>query len=162
MPWAVVMAKPNCEGMAVVNLQRQGYDVYFPRFRFLSPKKTVVIKPLFPRYLFVSFEKVWYSIRGTRGVSHVLIADEGPATVPATVIDALRAREDLEGFIQLGKRTPIEKFDRGQSVKATEGPLVGLPLIYEGMTAKDRVKVLVEILGRKTLVTVKENSLVAA
>lgn len=160
--WAVVMAKPNCEALAVVNLNRQGYVCYFPRFRERKPDKTVLIRPLFPRYLFVLFDQVWYSMRGTRGVSHVLMGEDGPAVIHPSVIDSLKEREDNEGFIHLGKRTSEEKFERGQSVKTLEGPLVGLPLIYEGMPARERVRVLVDILGRKTVVTVKESSLVAA
>lgn len=156
------MAKPNCEAIAALNLERQGYICYFPRFRHKKPDKTVLIKPLFPRYLFVLFDNVWYSMRGTRGVSHVLMGDEGPATIHESVINSLKEREDPEGYIQLGKRECEERFDRNQPVKTLDGPLVGLPLIYEGMASKDRVKVLVDILGRKTVVTVKENSLVAA
>lgn len=160
--WAIVLSKPNCEAIAIENLRRQGYGYYWPRFRQLKPDKTFAVKPLFPRYLFVSFDKLWYSIRGTRGVSHVLLGNDGPALVRQAIIDELRSREDKKGFVQLSKELPEDKFAKGQQVKTTEGPLLGLPLIYEGMSSHDRVKVLAEILGRKVVVTVSEKSLVAA
>ena len=158
--WAVIVAKPNSEQIALVNLRRQGYECYFPRFRERKPNKIVVIKPLFPRYLFAHIVDAWYSIKGTRGVSSILLADEGPAFVPQQVIENIRAREDPEGFILMGSEHREEKFKLGQQVKALEGPLAGLSLIYDGMSGQDRVKVLAELLGRKVSVTVKESGLV--
>lgn len=160
--WAVVISKPNSEAIAVANLQRQGFVSYFPRYRYQKPNKPLIIKPLFPRYLFVFVDKFWYSIKGTRGVTNILLAEEGPSVVPASIIEAIKGREDAEGFVVVGREIRQEKFIKGQAVRATEGPFAGLSLIYEGMSAQDRVKVLVEILGRQVPATVSESKLVAA
>ena len=55
-----------------------------------------------------------------------------------------------------------EKFSKGQPVKATEGPFTGIAMIYEGMSANARVKVLAELLGRQVPIVVNESVLVAA
>lgn len=161
MPWAVVMTKPNCEAMAEENLKQQGYVVYCPRFKTQGKGLIILKRPLFPRYIFASVEKVWYSIRSTRGVSHLLMSDSGPATIPASEIEAMRSKEDADGFIVLGKEKYNERFNKGDPVTATEGPLTGLDLIYDGMTAHERVKVLANLLGRQVPVIIEDKVLVA-
>lgn len=155
------MTKPNCEAIAVENLLQQGYGCYFPRFKALDRTNSVVKKPLFPRYIFALIDTIWYSIRGTRGVSHLLMGDKGPAVVPARVIEAIKAKEDPEGFIILGNKPLVEKFAKGEHVKAMEGPLAGVELIYQGMKAHERVSVLASLLGREVQVTIEEKLLVA-
>lgn len=159
--WVVVMSKPNCEAMAVENLKQQGYGCYFPRFKAAGRGNVILKKPLFPRYLFASIDKVWYSIRGTRGVSHLLMSDNGPAIIPDSAIEAMRAKEDSDGFIVLGKDKSPERFHKGDPVKATEGPLTGLDLIYDGMSSHERVKVLATLLGRQVPVIIEERVLVS-
>ena len=88
------------------------------------------------------------------------MGDNGPATIPEGMIDALKAKEDDDGFIILGKKTTPERFNKGDSVKATEGPFTGIDLIYEGMAANERVKVLASLLGRQVHVTIEEKLLV--
>ena len=157
------MTKPNCENIAVANLTQQGFDCYAPRFRELRPDKTTLIKPLFPRYIFTLIDSLWYCIRGTRGVSYLLMGDNGPAHVPVTAIEDIRAREDGEGFVMLRPKDEFtERFHHGDRVKAIDGPLADKLLIYEGMTGHDRVRVLVSMLGRQVPATINEKSLVAA
>lgn len=153
------MTKPNCEALASTNLARQGYEHYCPRFRVERPQKSALIRPLFPRYMFILIERTWYSIRGTRGISTVLMNEGGPQYLPDTIIESLRRREGSDGLVNL---TPPPRFLPGDAVKTPEGPLAGHLMIYEGMSAKDRVNVLIEMLGRKTRVEVPESELVAA
>ena len=160
MPWVVAMTRPNCEAMAVENLKQQGYGFYFPRYKALGRGNIILKKPLFPRYVFASIDKFWYSIRGTRGVSHLLMSDNGPAIIPASAIEAIRSKEDSDGFIVLSKKNSPEKFNKGDPVKATEGPFTGLDLIYEGMSSHDRVKVLAALLGQQVTVIIEEKVLV--
>lgn len=159
MAWAVCVSKPNHEAIAAVNLQRQGFDYYYPRFKSQKrPSDSPVIRPLFPRYLFVHIEDQWRSITGTRGISYVLLGEEGPLTVSDAIIKGIKGRE-VGGLYQL---IPPPRFQPGDVVKSTEGPLLGLPLIYEGMAGHERCKVLTELLGQKVKVTIEEKLLVAA
>ena len=161
MPWVVVMTKPNSEAIATENLLQQGYGCYCPRFKEIGRNNIVLKKPLFPRYVFASIDKFWYSIRGTRGVSQILMQNAGPAIIPASTIEAIRSKEDGEGFIVLSNNKSPERFSKGDPVKATEGPLTGLDLIYQGMSSHDRVKVLASLLGRQVPVIINQDILVA-
>jgi transcription antitermination factor NusG len=160
VPWTVAVTKPNHEAIAAVNLQRQGFIYYYPRFlKQLKPGIAPTARPLFPRYVFVFTERLWRSLSGTRGISYILMGEGGPQILPDSVVNSLKARENDKGFYQL---VAPPKFTPGCKVKAEAGPLSGLPLIYEGMTAQDRAKVLVEILGRFVPATLEEKLLVAA
>lgn len=159
MAYIVCVTKPNHEAIAAVNLRRQGFSYYYPRFMSRKPGVKGQIRPLFPRYIFVQQEQVWHSLNGTRGISSILMGERGPQLLSDSVVAAIKSREDKHGLFQL-EAPP--KFIQGSKVRATEGPLAGLPLIYEGMAAHDRVKVLSEILGRKVVTEIEEKILVAA
>ncbi len=153
------MTKPNSEAIASHNLLRQGFEPYWPRFLLKRPNKPPVIRPLFPRYMFVLIDQAWYSVKGTRGVSTVLLGDDGPCYLSADVIADLKGRENKAGLVQLA---PKPKFLNGTAVKTNSGPFAGHPMLYDGMIARDRVKVLVELMGRKVSIEIDEKTLLAA
>lgn len=159
MSWFVAMTKPNHEGIAAANLQRQGFHWYYPRYSHKKPGLAAVVRPLFPRYMFVKLETVWHSLRGTRGISYLLMGEHGPQLLPDTVIDTIQMREDKNGLYQL---IAPPRFAKGAKVKTQEGPLAGLLLFYEGMSTHDRVKVLADLLGRSCVVEIEERLLTAA
>lgn len=153
------MTKPNFEATAAEHLRRQGYEHYYPRHLLRLPNKKPVIRPLFPRYIFILIEQAWYSISGTRGISTILMGDTAPETLPAIVIETLKRRESKDGLVTL----PVPpKFTAGQAVKVKHGPLEGHLLVYEGMSTQDRVNVLFQAMGRACVVELPEKSLIAA
>lgn len=159
MAWIVARTKPNQEALASEHLTRQGYRPYCPRYQHKRPNKKTLIRPLFPRYIFVEIQDVWYSIRSTRGISSILSGDNGPQYVPEALVYGIMAREDKHGFIITDSR---DRFERGASVKTEQGPLAGLPLIYDGMTANERCAVLVAMMDRYVRVEMEVKPLVAA
>jgi|SRR5882672_9553956 len=160
MPWLVGVTKPNQEAVAAENLARQSYAHYYPRIAERKAAKQC-IKPLFPRYIFIDLKPAqdWYPIRNTRGMSYLLMREQGPQEIAGTEIQALFKRHDTKGLVCLPNPA---KFQPGVPVKTEAGPLVGLSLIYEGMTAHERCRVLTELLGQKVRVELDEKSLVAA
>lgn len=163
MSWLVVMTKPNHEMIAAKNLQQQGFCYYLPQIKVRNkPVGPWQIRPVFPRYIFVFLERTWRSLNGTRGVSYVLGDESGPYELPDSEIDRLKAREDKHGIIQL--ESPPE-FTPGQKLKIKDGllhPLEGRLLVFDGMCAHDRVRVLYEILGRYCPIELEKEPLVAA
>ena len=157
--WCVAMTKPGSEHIAKANLERQGYVTYLPRYRYAKPGQKTRVLSLFPRYIFVWVDQFWVSITGTVGVSRLLMADGKPATILTEIIENLKAKEDKRGFISL---TEKPKFEAGDKVKVADGVLSGYPMVVESMTGSERVKVLIEMLGRKVSVTLPEKTVVAA
>jgi len=162
--WYVVQTQIHAERKAAANLQRQGFDTYFPRFlkrRKLARRVEQVAAPLFPRYLFVSIDLTnqrWLAIQSTLGVSHLIRMGDAPAVVLPGVIEGFKQREDENGLIRL-VRQPL--FAPGDKVTVLEGPFQDCYGLYEGLRDGDRVAILLDLLGRKVRVSL-EPELVAA
>ena len=58
--WFAVYSRARAEATAQEHLRRQGYEVYLPRHlkrRRHARRTDFVLAPLFPRYLFVAFDR---------------------------------------------------------------------------------------------------------
>jgi transcriptional antiterminator RfaH len=163
--WYVAQTHPHAEAKATFHLQRQGFAVYGPRHlkqRRHARRVEKVTAPLFPGYLFVAIDLAtqrWLAIDSTTGVTRLVRDGERPAPVPLRVIDGLKAREDSDGFVQL-ERQP--RFSPGDKVRIAGGALIDCFGLYEGMNARERVSVLLELLGRKVRVTLASEIIEAA
>ncbi len=163
--WYVVQAQPNAERKAVVHLERQGFACYLPRYlkrRRHARRVDVVSAPLFPRYLFVEIDMAtqrWRSIHSTVGVSQLVCAGDVPTPVPEYVVASLKDREDAHGFIQLVRQP---SFRRGDKVRVRDGLFSDCLGLYDGMPDRDRVAVLLDLLGRKVRVLLDAEAVTAA
>src|SRR5689334_23097503 len=162
--WYVVQTQINGEAKAARNLLRQGFEVYLPRYlkrRSHARKIEKVAAPLFPRYMFVNIDiatQRWRSVQSTYGVSHLVLNGSDPAPVAGQVIHALKAREDEGGYVRLDQRP---KFTIGEKVRVLAGVFADNLGLFDGMADRDRVAILLELLGRKVRVSI-EADLVAA
>lgn len=163
--WYVVQTRPNAEEQAVGHLERQGFVPFLPRYlkrRRHARKTELVARPLFPNYLFVSMDVAaqrWRAVQSTVGVSRLVCRGDMPAAVPDGVVEGLLRRRDDGGFIPLVSR-PV--FAAGQPVRLTEGAFASLVGLYEGMTDRDRVTVLLDLLGRKVRINADADTIEAA
>lgn len=150
--WYVVQTKPRAEETALTHLRRQAFETFLPRFlkkRRHARRVEITPSPLFPGYLFVALDSersLWRSIRGTIGVSGLICHGDTPAAVPEGVVEEIVARQDDDGFIQL--RAP-EALKKGQSVEIAQGPLAETRGIFESFDSRERVVVLLSLLGRQ-------------
>jgi transcriptional antiterminator RfaH len=162
--WYVVQSQPNAENKAVVHLTRQGFMTYLPRYlkrRRHARRFDIVPAPLFPRYFFVTIDitvQRWRSICSTIGVAQLICNGDVPAAVPDEVVTKLKAREDAAGFIRLEPRP----FRLGEKIRILEGVFADCLGLYDGMTDRDRVTVLLDLLGRKVRVLVDAEAVAAA
>jgi len=163
--WYVVQTQVNGEAKAAQNLQRQGYDIYLPRYlkrRRHARKVDLVARPLFPRYMFVTIDMAaqrWRSIQSTFGVSHLVCNGEDPAVVPEGVVAALKAREDDKGFVKMEVRPT---FAPGDKVRVLAGAFMDNAGLFDGMADRDRVSILLDMLGRKVRVLLDADMVAAA
>jgi transcriptional antiterminator RfaH len=163
--WYVVQTQANSENKAVAHLARQGFATYLPRYlkrRRHARRVEVVAAPLFPRYLFVEIDMTvqrWRSIFSTVGVSRLVCNGERPAPVPDDLIGSLRSREDVSGLIRLLHRP---NFRPGDKVRVLEGAFYDCLGIYDGMSDRERVGILLDLLGRKVRVLLDAEAIAAA
>jgi transcription antitermination factor NusG len=106
--WCVVQTHPQAERWATANLKDQGYEAYLPLEAVTRPDRVLPtmllehIRPLFPRYIFVSIGQTeqWGPVTHTRGVAHLLMTGQGiPARVPPGEVELLIARTSERGVV---------------------------------------------------------------
>jgi transcriptional antiterminator RfaH len=163
--WYVVQTQVNGETKAEGNLRRQGFETYLPRYlkrRRHARKVDFTAKPLFPSYMFVAIDTAtqrWRSIQSTFGVSRLVINGDEPAVVPESVVQALKAREDSKGFVKMDARPA---FAPGDKVRVLAGAFMDNAGLFSGTADRDRVSILLDMLGRKVRVWLDADLVVAA
>jgi transcriptional antiterminator RfaH len=163
--WYVVQTQVNGEAKAAQHLQRQGFDIYLPRYlkrRRHARKVDFIARPLFPRYMFVAIDMAtqrWRSIQSTFGVSRLVCNGDNPAMVPDGVVGALKAREDNGGYVKLDQRA---KFALGEKVRVLAGAFAENLGLFDGMADRDRIAILLDLLGRKVRVSIEADLVTAA
>jgi len=162
--WYLVHTRPHAERKAAEHLLRQGFETYVPRYfkrRRHARRIETVVAPLFPRYLFVTVDMMtqrWLAIRSTIGVSALVSWGDKPAEVPQYIIQDLRSRE-VGGMVALDQRP---RFAPGDRVRIIDGVFAGCLGLFEDMSDRERVAVLLDMLGRKVRVLIDDLSVAAA
>lgn len=154
--WVVARTKPQRENYAAIQVERQGFEAYLPRMLDTHTKR---VSPLFPGYLFVNTPGSWLWLRSTYGVLDVVFGTGGlPARLPVAAIDRIKRDADSDGLIQL----TTQKFKCGQRVRLRDGAFVGWNALYADSPAPARERVLLQVLGAWTHVTVPQDWVEAA
>jgi transcriptional antiterminator RfaH len=149
--WYAVHTQPHAEIKALDNLLRQGYRAYLPRHRTWvrhARRRQLTLRPLFPRYLFAGLDcgtMRWRPILSTFGVSDVVRAGDKPVPVPSEVVEAIRNREREGVFDSLDARYALRL---GEMVRVTAGAFEDIVGRLVELRDRDRVVVLLELLGR--------------
>jgi len=150
--WYLIYTKPRQEEAAVRNLERQRYEIFLPRIRQVRRRRgqrVSRIEPMFPRYLFISLDTMrdnWGPIRSTIGVSHLVKFGNKPARVPKELVDLLVEHGDEDNVHQVN----IEEFQPGGKIRICDGPLMGCEGIFIAQTSRDRVTILLDIVGKQS------------
>ena len=150
--WYVAQTHSHAEATAIGHLRRQGFEAYLPQYRKTRrhARRTERVRaPLFPGYLFIALDVArerWRSIRSTVGIRGLICDGETPVAVPDGIVDGIRAREDDEGLVEVPS---MPAFASGEAVRITGGPMRDQVGLFECATDRDRVVVLLTLLGRQ-------------
>jgi len=159
--WIVIRARPAKELTVAAYLRQRGHTPYVPRL--WNPKRQLR-QPLFPGYLFARLLGPAFvflfnlpgclgPIMGARPYAEAEATNlRQPASVIPEIIDALRARENAHGNIELPERAALV---RGDQVKLLAGPFAGQLGIFQEQTSRERVAVLFQLFGRPTRMQVR-------
>lgn len=162
LAWHVVYTQPKRELVAALNLDQQGYETYFPKYKAFKKLVTgaaIVFEPMFLRYVFFRPRHAGLSISGarsTRGVSFILSGGEGtPAVLKPDALLVIRECEQLRNHLDLEAISP---FQPGRQVRLRDGALKGLEGLVQSVSSK-RVTLLLDLLGRPQLIDVAHDQL---
>jgi transcriptional antiterminator RfaH len=161
MQWYVVHTLVHGEQRALEHLERQGFAAWLPLYRKArrhARRRETVLRPLFPRYLFVSLDldaDQWRKVLSTRGVKTLISNDSVPTPVPDEIIESLRTYAEDDGLFTV---RPVG-LKRGDKVRIADGPFAELDAIFEADSDSDRVLVLLNLLGRQTVVRLSSSEI---
>jgi transcription antitermination factor NusG len=151
--WYVVRTKPRREEYAQEQLRRRHVQTFLPRIlEPLRGRSEPGVGPLFPGYIFAQLDLLaqYTSVIWAPGVRGFVAFGEVPAAVDPAVVDFLLARCGPDGIVRV-----VPTFNDGDLVRVTGGPLGGLMGVVQGRVSGEcRVRVLMELLRRRTQVTV--------
>lgn len=157
--WYVAQTRPRQEAIAELNLQRQGFSCYLPR---LTQRKRVrghwqaVTEPLFPGYIFVQMNL-------QSGHIAPLFSTKGIRTLVRFGPQYLPFDDSAVRYLQLqekGKQDAADNsslFQPGDALCILEGPFKGLSAVYQCSKARDRVEILVQLLGAPQLLVLPQD-----
>lgn len=161
--WYLVFTGPHQEQRAVLNLERQGFRPFLPRLRkSVRHARAIrqVLAPLFPRYVFLPLDLErdrWLSVRGTFGVTSLYMAGSRPGPVPDGVVESLLARIDAQGASRLDGDLHV-----GDGVRVLDGPFTDFVGTLSRLDDNGRVRVLLDVMGKSTPVTLPRSALMPA
>ena len=154
--WYVVHTRPKCEHIAAsLMVGLEGVETYCPRIRFQKNTrrgKVWFVEALFPSYFFARFipNDSMRAVKYSQSVIKVVDFGGNLTSVPDSAIAALKEEmKDVEICeVEIGVKV-------GDMVELTEGPMRGMKGIVNAMlTGVERVRILLEFLGRENAVEV--------
>ncbi|MDA9024603.1 hypothetical protein N9H83_02065 [Gammaproteobacteria bacterium] len=155
--WLVALFKINEIERVERNLSNQKFDFYLPKITIKKINSSPIEEPLFPGYIFVNTGLQNYSaLRYTKGIKNILKFGNNISCI---------SNEDVRG-IQIAEETskiePVSQQLRiGKDVFIKEGSLKGAMVKICSLHSKDRVTVLLNLLGsmRRVVVPIKDINL---
>src|SRR5262249_14094029 len=156
--WCACRLQPHREALALHCLALNGFETYYPRVRDRRIRfgRTIENRPaLFPGYAFVLIQLQWHTARWSPGTLGLIMDGARPAKVADDVIAEIRRRE-TNGLIELPPPPPLW---RGARVRILRGPLSGHLAIFADMRPRERVEILLQLLGGEQRVTLAKKDI---
>jgi transcriptional antiterminator RfaH len=161
--WYCVRSQRRREHIAATYLRKlDGVAVFCPRIRFKKahPRGAVwVTDAMFPGYLFARFplSDMHRQIRYAHGVSCIVKFGNRYPIIEDEIVARLQDRTGLTEVAELSYG-----LSQGAQVMITDGALVGLEaVVTQVLPAKQRVRILMEFLGRKLEAEVEHASVLS-
>lgn len=151
--WYVLQSKPRKEEFLCGQLMLQRLESYCPWIpvHTVNPRARKTM-PYFPGYVFVHVDLQhfqWSALRWLPGAVGIVSIDHEPASVPETLLVAIRIRVDE--INSAGGDLTFGSLRVGDPVKIKYGPFAGYEAIFDARLAgSERVRVLLSLLrGRQ-------------
>jgi transcriptional antiterminator RfaH len=162
LAWFCLRSQPKHEHIAAARLRAELIEAFSPRIRFKRATRrgpSWFTEALFPGYLFARFDwqnsfRIVTHASGVAGIVH--FGNKWP-TIPDTDIEELRRK-----FGEMELHVVDPELSEGETVQIATGAFRGLSaVISKVMPSQERVKILLEFVGRQTAVEIDKASLIS-
>ncbi len=155
--WYVIQTQPKQEQRAEDNLKAGMVETFFPKlkevkFNRYTGRRTDLIKPLFPNYIFARFQALYllHKVHFTRGINKVVNFGSGPASIEDDALRIIRENVQEDGCVSFK-----DDLTCGDQVVVKDGPLRNFSGIFEKeMKANERVSILLSTVAYQGRVVV--------
>ncbi len=162
--WYCARTKPKSEHIAAANLRKNlNLEVFHPRLRIEKATQrgaVRIVEPLFPCYIFVRcvIEDRIYEIKHSNGISSLVHFGYRVPKIEDSIIEELQECFEAEEPMMVENRLVP-----GDEISVVDGAFAGMrAFVLRNMPARQRVQVLLDILGRPTPVEVDRCSIILA
>ena len=159
--WYCVKARPKQEGVATRLLRQElGLEVFCPKIRFKRARSTGVAwvqEAMVPGYIFARFiyAELYRRVAATSGVAKTLSFGGRPCVLEESIISDLRLHVGDGELVEIAS-----DIKEGEEVRVVEGPFLGIrALVTRILPARDRVAILLSMLGQEREVEVSAGAL---
>jgi transcriptional antiterminator RfaH len=148
--WFCLRTQPKREHIAAASLRQIiDMEVFCPRIRFRKPTRRGLVwfvESMFPGYLFARFDYSAFHqrVRHLPGVRGFVQFGDSIGLLQDSLVSEIRNHADSNELIELNGG-----LEPGQNVQIAQGPFQGIEaMITRLITARERVEILIEWLGR--------------
>lgn len=161
--WYCLHCQPKHEHIAASRLRKiDGVQAYCPRIRFKRARSTGtawVTEAMFPNYIFARFDFAALNrqVKYSQGVRNILQFGANYAAIDDAVIEDLKMQTDASEIVVAEYHV-----GPGDGVRIVEGAFKGLDaVVTQVLPARERVKILLEFLGRTIEAEIREPGVLA-
>jgi transcriptional antiterminator RfaH len=162
--WYCLRSRRKLEQVAAARVKVLGNtSVFCPRIRFRRPNRdgwVWVTEALFPGYFFARFslKEMLPQVRSAHGVTSVVHFGDWYPEIANNIIEELQADTPDGSVCEL-----VRALVPGDNVRLLQGPLAGAEaVITHVLPGHERVRLLLDFLGRETFAEVEADNVVAA
>lgn len=150
--WHVVYIRPRHEKLTSRLLERKGIECFLPlktEVRQWHDRKKKVQSPVFPGYLFVHIDIMeMLQVYNTDGFVKFICSEDKPDIVSTEAIEALK--KALVGDFEVSS----EKFQPGDQVRVSFGPMKGLEGNLLRFAQQSKLVINIDVIDKSVLVTI--------
>ncbi len=151
MSWNVLHLRPRCEKKMAELCRISAMEYYLPlreETKIYQRRKVTVQKPVFPGYLFVSFDADGRLIL-LRSNNIVRILEAGDEKKLLHQLDQIRVALTVDSTL-----AACSALKKGKFVKITGGPFLGIEGVVSAMKGANKVLLNVDMIGQAVAVEV--------
>ena len=153
--WLVATYKINEINRAESNLSNQNFDYYLPKIKIKKSESNLKEEVLFPGYIFINTGLEDYSlIKYTKGIKRVVKFGKITPRLTDNEIKIIKSIEKLSN-----SKPIIPKINIGQEALVADGPFKGTLVKICSLPSKERIEVLLTMLGSLRKVSILKKDL---
>ena len=154
--WLIASYKSNEVKRVERNLSNQKFDFYLPKITIKKISANPIVEVIFPGYIFVNTSLENYSaLKYTKGIKNIVKFGDNISCLSSEEIEAMQMAE------KRSKINPVvSQIKIGQEVMIAKGSLSGIIAKVCSLPSKERVGILLSLLGSTRRVSISEKDLI--